>query len=346
MADMKGGQQIGTNQGKGQSAADKLALFLKVFGGEVLTAFARTSVTTNRHMIRSIANGKSAQFPVLGRTKAAYLQPGQSLDDKRKDIKHTEKTINIDGLLTADVLIYDIEDAMNHYDVRAEYTAQLGESLAMAADGAVLAELAGLVNLPSTTDENIAGLGKPSLLTLPTITAATSVTDVEKYGQEIIAMLTQARAKFTKNYVPASDRTFYCTPEAYSAILAALMPNAANYAALIDPERGSIRNVMGFEVVEVPHLTAGGAGDDREDETTNQKHSFPATGNVNVDNVVGVFQHRSAVGTVKLKDLALERARRPEYQADQIIAKYAMGHGQLRPEAAGAVVFKAAAPEA
>lgn len=345
MANMQGGQKIGTNQGKGQSASDALALFLKVFGGEVLTAFARTSVTMSRHMVRSIASGKSAQFPVLGRTKAAYLQPGESLDDKRKDIKHTEKVINIDGLLTADVLIYDIEDAMNHYDVRSEYTAQLGESLAMAADGAVLAEIANLVNLPDASNENIAGLGTPSVLTLPTITAATSVTDVETYGQEIIAMLTQARAKLTKNYVPAADRTFYTTPEAYSAILAALMPKAANYQALIDPERGSIRNVMGFEVVEVPHLVAGGAGDDRPDEgtaATNQKHAFPATGNVNTGNVVGVFQHRSSVGTVKLKDLALERARRAEYQADQIIAKYAMGHGGLRPEATGAVVFKAA----
>lgn len=346
MANMQGGQQLGTNQGQGQgqSAADKLALFLKVFGGEVLTAFARTSVTTNRHMQRQISSGKSAQFPVIGRTKAAYLQPGESLDDKRKDIKHTEKTINIDGLLTADVLIYDIEDAMNHYDVRSEYTSQIGESLAMAADGAVLAELAGLVNLADHVNENIAGLGNPSLLE---VGAKDDLTDPVKLGQAVIAQLTIARAALTKNYVPANDRTFYTTPDVYSAILAALMPNAANYAALIDPERGSIRNVMGFEVVEVPHLTAGGAGagDGRQDEgaaATNQKHAFPATGKVNKGNVVGLFQHRSAVGTVKLKDLALERARRAEYQADQIIAKYAMGHGGLRPESAGALVFKAA----
>ncbi|ATS93696.1 major head protein [Pectobacterium phage DU_PP_II] len=340
MANMTGGQQLGLNQGKGVSNADKLAMFLKVFGGEVLTAFARTSVTTSRHMIRSIASGKSAQFPVLGRTKAAYLQAGENLDDKRKDIKATEKVINIDGLLTADVLIYDIEDAMNHYDVRSEFTAQLGESLAMASDGAVLAEIAAMVNLPAASNENIAGLGAPSVLTVGT--AAELDTPV-KLGIAIIGQLTIARAALTKNYVSAADRTFYTTPDNYSAILAALMPNAANYAALIDPERGSIRNVMGFEVVEVPHLTAGGAGDNREDAPTNQKHSFPATGgNVNLGNVVGLFQHRSAVGTVKLKDLALERARRPEYQADQIIAKYAMGHGGLRPEATGALVFKTA----
>lgn len=340
MANIQGGQQIGTNQGKGQSAADKLALFLKVFGGEVLTAFARTSVTMPRHMLRSIASGKSAQFPVIGRTKAAYLKPGENLDDKRKDIKHTEKVIHIDGLLTADVLIYDIEDAMNHYDVRAEYTAQLGESLAMAADGAVLAEIAGLCNLASASNENIEGLGSATIIETQ---AKTALTDQVALGKEIIAALTKARAALTKNYVPASDRVFYCDPDSYSAILAALMPNAANYAALIDPEKGSIRNVMGFEVVEVPHLTAGGAGTAR-DGVTGQKHSFPATyasgtAEVAKDNVIGLFMHRSAVGTVKLRDLALERARRANFQADQIIAKYAMGHGGLRPEAAGAVVF-------
>lgn len=344
MATITNGQKIGANQGKGQSGSDALANFLKVFGGEVLTAFARRSVTMDKHMVRSIQNGKSASFPVMGRTKAAYLKAGESLDDKRKDIKHTEKVITIDGLLTADVLIYDIEDAMNHYDVRSEYSAQLGESLAIAADGAVLAEMATLCNLPAASNENIAGLGTASVLEVGTKAALQG--DQAALGVAIIKGLTTARAKLTANYVPAGDRVFYTTPENYSAILAALMPNAANYAALIDPENGSIRNVMGFQVYEVPHLTVGGAGDDREDTVANQKHGFPATatGDVKValDNVVGLFNHRSAVGTVKLKDMALERARRAEYQADQIIGKYAMGHGGLRPEAAGALVFSKA----
>ncbi|QHJ79945.1 MAG: hypothetical protein [Caudoviricetes sp.] len=345
MANMTGGQQMGKDQGKGMSAGDKLALFLKVFGGEVITAFTRTSVTMNRHMVRSIQSGKSAQFPVLGRTKAFYLQAGENMDDKRKDMKHTEKVIHIDGLCVSDVLIYDIEDAMNHYDVRSEYTAQLGEALALAADGAVLAEMVKLCNLPTASNENIKGLGEASVLA---IGEQSALTDQVELGKAIIAQLTLARARLTTNYVPAADRTFYTTPDNYSAILAALMPNAANYAALIDPERGSIRNVMGFEVVEVPHLTIGGAGDDYPEEgevPANQKHGFPATasGDVRVamDNVVGIFNHRSAVATVKLKDMNLERARRANYKADQIIAAYAMGHGGLRPEACGALVFGA-----
>lgn len=343
MANMTGGQQIGKNQGKGVSNSDKLANFLKVFGGEVLTAFVRRSVTMDKHMVRTIQNGKSASFPVMGRTKGYYLAPGENLDDKRKDIKHAEKVIVIDGLLTSDVLIYDIEDAMNHFDVRAEYSAQLGEALAIAADGAVLAEMVALCNLPAATNENIAGLG--AAVVLP-IGKAADLTDPEARGVAILKGLTLARGRLTKNYVPAADRTFFTNPDDYSAILSALMPNAANFAALIDPETGHIRNVMGFVVIEVPHLTVGGAGDNHNDDGVapeNQKHAFPAVsaGDVKValDNVVGIFNHRSAVATLKLRDMALERARRPEFQADQIIGKYAMGHGGLRPEAAGALVI-------
>lgn len=330
-----GAQQIGTNQGKGASNVDKLALFLKMFSGEVLTAFTRRSVTMDKHMVRTIQAGKSASFPVMGRTAATYLKAGNSLDAQRKEIKHTEKVIAIDGLLTSDVLIYDIEDAMNHFDVRAEYSTQIGEALAIAADGAVLAEMAKMCNLPVASDENIVGLGKATLI-VSTVTDS----DAAKTGQEIIKGLTQARAALTQNYVPASDRTFFTTPENYSAILAALMPNSANYAALIDPETGNIRNVMGFTVVEVPHLTIGGGAG--ESLAGADPHAFPAiataAAQVAKDNVVGLFNHRSAVATLKLRDMALERARRAEYKADQIIASYALGHGGLRPEACGALI--------
>ena len=47
--------------GQAETDADKLALALKVFSGETLTAFQRTSVTSGRVMERTIASGKSAQ---------------------------------------------------------------------------------------------------------------------------------------------------------------------------------------------------------------------------------------------------------------------------------------------
>lgn len=310
------------NPGQVNNAGDRLALFLKVFSGEVLAAFKRVSKTTGRHMVRTIASGKSAQFPVMGRTAGKYLTPGNSLDAQRSAIPHNEKVITIDGLLTADVLITDIDDAMNHYDVRGEYSAQLGEALAISADGAVLANAAGLAN----ATETLPGLGAGGTLQLATATSVTVAN--EAIGKEILNSLAGARMRLTKNYVPDADRYFFTTPEAYSCILAALMPQAANYQAIIDIETGNLRNVHGFEIVEVPHFETGGA---------DGKHAFPVG---LVGKVAGIAMHRSAVGTLQLKSLGLERSRRAEYQADQIIAKYAMGHGALRPEAAVVVTVK------
>jgi hypothetical protein len=52
--------------------------------------------------------------------------------------------------------------------------------------------------------------------------------------------------------------------------------------------------------------------------------------------------HRSAFGTVKLMDLAVEAERSVRHQGHLIVASYAMGHGILRPEAA--VEIRTAAP--
>ena len=318
-----------SNPGKNLSAGDREALFMKVFSGEVLTAFARNTVMMSRHQVRTIDHGKSASFAVMGRTRAKYLAPGNSLDDQRKKFEHTEKVIAIDGLLTADCLITDIDDAMNHYDVRVEYSRQLGEALAQAADCAVINELANMAatdkeNIPDndTGVDKVKGTGKAF-----EFETGIAISQSADYGNKIIEGLLAARAAFTKNYVPMGDRYCLLTPEGYSALIKALMPDSANYQALFDPNSGKLQTICGFEVIEVPHLLNEGV-----DGKHTLSEKYTAAG------LQGIVFHRSAVGTVKLKDLAMERARRAEYQADQIIAKYAMGHGGLRPEAVGVFV--------
>ena len=321
-----------SNPGQNLSAGDRDALFMKVFSGEVLTAFARNTVMMSRHQVRTIDHGKSASFAVMGRTRAKYLAPGNSLDDQRKKFEHTEKVISIDGLLTADCLITDIDDAMNHYDVRVEYSRQLGEALAQSADCAIINELANMAAKDATVKENIPDNGSGADKVKGTGKAFEFATGLElsqsaEYGNKIIEGLLAARAAFTKNYVPMGDRYCLLTPEGYSALIKALMPDSANYQALFDPNSGKLQTICGFEVIEVPHLINDGV---------DGKHTLNAK--YTAAKLQGIVFHRSAVGTVKLKDLAMERARRAEYQADQIIAKYAMGHGGLRPEAVGVFV--------
>lgn len=307
-----------SNPGQKLSAGELDALFMKVFSGEVLTAFARNTVMMSRHQVRTIDHGKSASFAVMGRTRAKYLAPGNSLDDQRKKFEHTEKVISIDGLLTADCLITDIDDAMNHYDVRVEYSRQLGEALAQSADCAIINELANMAAKDAAVKENIPDNGSGADKVKGTGKAFEFATGLElsqsaEYGNKIIEGLLAARAAFTKNYVPMGDRYCLLTPEGYSALIKALMPDSANYQALFDPNSGKLQTICGFEVIEVPHLINDGV---------DGKHTLNAK--YTAAKLQGIVFHRSAVGTVKLKDLAMERARRAEYQADQIIAKYAI----------------------
>lgn len=105
------------------------ALFMKTFTGEVMTAFEEHNVMKDLHRMRTISHGKSASFAVLGKAAARYHTPGTAILGSNQ-IATNERVINIDDLLIADVAIYDLDDAKNHYDVRQEYSKQLGYALA------------------------------------------------------------------------------------------------------------------------------------------------------------------------------------------------------------------------
>lgn len=317
-------------QGAKQNTGDQLALFLKVFSGEVLTAFTRASKVMNNHMIKTIDSGKSTSFPVMGRGKAHYLPAGSNLDDLREAIPHNEVVINIDGLLTSDVLITDIFEAMNHYDVRGEYAKQLGEALAIAADGATVAEIAKLVK---KNTENITGLGK-GIVVEKTITGGAGIN--YETGKAVIDGLLEMKAKWTTQYVPEEERFAYITPEVESAIITSKDAINRDYGAVASIVDGNIDKLCGFKIIAVPHLKAGGADKTGMLGTAPEGHVFPTE----YTKALAVCAHRTAVATVKLKDLQLEHARRPELQANMIIAKNAVGHGGLRPEASGIILAK------
>ena len=317
-------------QGAKQNTGDQLALFLKVFSGEVLTAFTRASKVMNNHMIKTIDSGKSTSFPVMGRGKAHYLPAGSNLDDLREAIPHNEVVINIDGLLTSDVLITDIFEAMNHYDVRGEYAKQLGEALAIAADGATVAEIAKLIK---ANTENITGLGK-GIVVEKTITGGAGIN--YETGKAVIDGLLEMKAKWTTQYVPEEERFAYITPEVESAIITSKDAINRDYGAVASIVDGNIDKLCGFKIIAVPHLKAGGADKTGMLGTAPEGHEFPT----DYAGALAVCAHRTAVATVKLKDLQLEHARRPELQADMIIAKNAVGHGGLRPEASGIILAK------
>ena len=310
--------------GQATSDADKLALALKVFSGETLTAFQRTSVTTGRVMERTIASGKSAQFPVFGRTKAHYLKAGQNLDDLRENIKQNERVIKLDGLLTADTLIFDLDEFIAHYDFRSPYAAELGNALAISHDASVLAELA---KEALNTTENVEGNGKGGVLTTKLDAGVVGIN--KQTGLAIYQTLLQAKAEMSKNYVPATERYAYIDPEYHSALASAVDFLNRDYGASGTILEGNVIRLAGFDILECPHIIRG--GDDNANVIQGEGHVFPAT---YADKHPIIICHKTAAGVLRLKNLSMETGRRIEYQADQMIAKMAVGMGGLRPEAA------------
>lgn len=309
--------------------ADKLALALKAFAGEVLTAFQQFSVTNGHVLERSIKSGKSAQFPVFGRTRAHYLKAGESLDDKRENIQQSERVIHLDGLLTADTLIFDLDEFIAHYDFRSPYANELGNALALSYDASVLAECAKEALNPN---ENVAGNGKGGVIERTLAGGAGIDRDT---GNAIYDILLEAKAKMANNYIPARDRYAYLTPEFHSALASALEYLNRDYGAGGNILEGNVIRLAGFDVIECPHITRG--GDDNANVIQGDGHVFPAA---YADKNPIIICHKTAAGVLKLRDLSTEQARRPEYQADQIIAKMAVGMSGLRPESTFLGVIK------
>lgn len=118
--------------GQNQATGDALALFYKIWTGEVLTAYEVAKKLKPLVRVRTISSGKSAGFNALFTTKARYHTPGSEILGQK--IKGTEITVTLDDLLISDTFVALIDELMNHYDVRAPYSTEAGRSLALLED--------------------------------------------------------------------------------------------------------------------------------------------------------------------------------------------------------------------
>lgn len=290
------------------------ALFLKQFSGEVLTAFEQATVTADKQMVRTIANGKSAQFPVMGRSSAAYHTPGAEITGT--DINHNEKVITINDLLLSSHFISNIEEAKNHYDVRSVYSTEMGRALAFQMDKHVLQTMAQAAAASASVTGGDSG---------------TVITDADSNSNatSLIGSIFDAAEALDDAYVPSEGRFCFLKPEQYY-----LLANASNAVNVDFSGRGSIAEgtvpqIAGINLIKTPHLpTANVTGTGVDAGGAGGRQAVAAA------NTTALIAHTSAVGTVKLMDLAVESEYDIRRQGTLMVAKYAMGHGVLRPEAA------------
>lgn len=302
-----------TEIGKVNNAGTADALFLKVFAGEVLTSFEQTTVTSDKHMIRTIANGKSAQFPVMGRSSAAYHTPGNELTGT--DINHNEKVITINDLLVSSHFIANIDEAKNHYDIRSVYSAEMGRALAFQMDKHVLQTML----LAAAGTANVGDSGYKS---------GTIITDADSNSSasSLIGSIFDAAEALDDAYVPSEGRYCFLKPEQYYLLANATNAVNVDYSGRGSIAEGTVPQLAGINLIKTPHLPTGNITTGVDAGTsTRQAGDFR--------NTTALITHTSAVGTVKLMDLAVESEYDIRRQGTLMVAKYAMGHGVLRPEA-------------
>lgn len=298
--------------GQVNSAGTVTTNFLKVFGGEVLTAFEQTAATMDKHMIRTISSGKSAAFPATGKVTAAYHTVGAEIVGQTSNVN--EVVIAIDDQLIADVAIPNIDEAMNHFDYRSIYSRECGIVLANTWDQNVL-QVASLA--ARTTTPTVTGLDAGTTFTSSGTLMRTSASD-------LVAGIFDAVEELDTHNNPAQDeRNVFVRPAQYYLLAqdTSLM-NIDHAAGNGNYADGTVFKVAGANLIKTNNLPI-----------TNIT-SGPSAYRGDFSKLAAIVMTNKAVGTVKLMDLASEMQWDMRRQVTLILSKYAIGHGVLRPEAA------------
>lgn len=300
------------NNGDDGTFANDLALFLKVWSGEIINSFSEKNVMMPLHVTRTIANGKTAQFPVTGKATAAYHVAGTELTGT--DIPQNEVNINIDGPLIAHTFVSNVDEAISHFDVRSEYTRLLARALSKKADEQLLRVGVLAARASATVTGGNAG------------TVIDAGAGVETTASTLRAALFDAQTAMNKKDVPEEDRVCILRPDQYEILAEDTVTLNRDWGMTGSLADGKVARLAGFNLLWSNNLPTQGVV--AAETGTNNTYSGTFT------NTVALCFQREAIGTVKLRDLVMESAYDIRRQGTLMVAKYMMGHGKLRPECA------------
>ena len=219
----------------------------------------------------------------------------------------------------------------NHYDVRSTYASELGKALSRTYDQNVAKVIANASRASATLTGGQGG----TVLTLPT----GNTTSANVSGDEIAAAIYDIAQSFDENDIPPTDRFCVLPPAEYYKL-------AETATRTVDtdfnPEgNGSFRSGRIQQVAGIPVMMSNNV------PQTNVASSPSGTNNSYAGDdskTIGLVFHKSAVGTVKLMDMTTEISGSDYgimYQGTLMVAKYALGHGILRPECAATIKLSA-----
>jgi hypothetical protein len=294
------------------------ALFLKVFSGEVLTAFDEVNVMKDLHIVRNINSGKQASFPATWKTSAAYHVPGNMIIGDQSVLLN-ERIISIDDFLLSDIFIARIDELKKHFDVRGEFAKQMGAALARAFDKKTL-QVAILAARAAATVSG--GYGGSQI----------SDADNDTVAATLAASLYTAAQTFDEKDIPEGDRYCVIKPAQYYLLLAVDKLLSKDYGQQNgDYAKGKVQTAAGITLVKSNNVPSTNIAAAVAGENNTYFGDFSKS-------IAAVF-HRSAIGTIKRMDVTTSMTAEggdydTMYNGTLMTAKMLVGHGILRPESA------------
>ena len=312
--------------GQVNQSGDARALFLKQYGGEVFTVFDRESVFMPRHYVRTISGGKSAQFPVVGGKTAAYHTPGTMIVGNAANLN--EIVLTVDAFLMASSSIADEDQAISHFDYRQPFSSEDGKAIARQLDDNVAR--CGVLAALTTTSRLAAGDPYVDKTVGKVINQANSNTDVVALKTAMLA----AATNFDEKDIPDTDRNMFLRPAQYQLLAADKDIISSDYGSASNIKSLRVPQLYSFNLIKTNALP-----------NTNVTGTYSNKYNVDARNAVALIMRPRAVGTVKVRDLAVSMTGeeyRVTHNATLVKSQVFVGHGVLLPEEA--CLIRTAAP--
>ena len=355
----------GANNGVASTTAERRALYLKLFSGEMFKGFQRNTIARDLVMKRTLTNGKSLQFIFTGRTTAEYHTPGNSIlgnSDGAPPV--AEKTITCDDLLISSAFVYELDETLAHYDLRGEISKKIGYALAEKYDRKIFRSITKAARLASpVTKTNFKEPGGTQ------IRVGTSTNASDAYDSAaLVNAFYDAAAALDEKGVSGDGRVGVLNPRQYYELIQAVgsngLINRDEQGDALQTGNGiiEIAGIKIYKSMNIPFFSnfgtkygtgsatnpgvtdPGNSGDFVDVAMADERAGASATKTVNTygnstefANSCGLIFQKEAAGVVEAIGPQVQVTSGDisvVYQGDVILGRLAMGADALNPAAA------------
>jgi len=312
------------NGNQGNTYATKYATALKLFSGEVFTAFNNASIFKGLVRNYSLRGSKSKQFLLTGKLSAGFHTPGQPILADAA-LKANEKTLLLDDLLVSSQFVYDLDEIISQWSTRSEISKQIGESLANFYD----LRIARVIDMASREASVVTG--EPGGFEV-SIGSGNQLN-----AQKIVDGFFEAASVLDERSAPQEGRSAVLSPRQYHSLVSSVDTNIlnrdlGNSQGDLNSGKGLV-SIAGIRIYKSNNLPFMAAYNSAVSGENNDYTDTNAT-------CCGLIFHKQCAGVVQAVAPTIETTSNDfnvQYQGQLIVGKLAMGCGSLDVKVAGSL---------